>query len=88
MTEKQKINDIDFITIEEAAEMTRGTRVTFVPGMQAIFAEALKNLKIKFAWIVHSNDGLDEISPYDITNVCQLNDGKIDNIKINPKSIL
>ena len=32
MTEKQKINDIDFITIEEAAEMTRGTRVTFVPG--------------------------------------------------------
>ena len=28
MTEKQKINDIDFITIEEAAEMTRGTRVT------------------------------------------------------------
>ena len=52
-----------------------------------IFAEALKNLKIKFAWIVHSNDGLDEISPYDITNVCQLNDGKIDNIKINPKDL-
>ena len=53
----------------------------------SIFAEALKNLKIKFAWIVHSNDGLDEISPYDITNVCQLNDGKIDNIKINPKDL-
>ena len=53
----------------------------------SIFAEALKNLKIKFAWIVHSNDGLDEISPYDVTNVCQLNDGKIDNIKINPKDL-
>ena len=52
-----------------------------------IFAEALKNLKIKFAWIVHSNDGLDEISPYDITNVCQLKNGNIDKIKINPKDL-
>ena len=25
-----------------------------------IFAEALKNLNIKFAWIVNSEDGLDE----------------------------
>ena len=29
-----------------------------------VFAEALKNLNIKFAWIVNSEDGLDEISPY------------------------
>ena len=36
------------------------------------FAEGLKNLNIKFAWIVNSNDGLDEISPYDKTNVVQL----------------
>ena len=28
-----------------------------------IFAEGLKNLNIKFAWIVNSEDGLDEISP-------------------------
>ena len=41
---KQNFNDLDFITIEEAAEMTSGTRVTFVPGMQAIYAEALKNV--------------------------------------------
>ena len=37
-----------------------------------IFASALKNLNIKFAWIVNSDDGLDEISPYDKTNVVQL----------------
>ena len=39
-----------------------------------IFANALKNLDIKFAWIVNSEDGLDEISPYAKTNVIQLKD--------------
>ena len=49
-----------------------------------IFAEGLKNLKIKFAWIVNSEDGLDEISPYAKTNVIQLKDGKISEIIIDP----
>ena len=49
-----------------------------------IFANALKNLNIKFAWIVNSEDGLDEISPYAKTNVVQLNDDKITEIKIDP----
>jgi anthranilate phosphoribosyltransferase len=52
-----------------------------------IFAEGLKNLNIKFAWIVNSEDGLDEISPYAKTNVIQLKDGKISEIIIDPKSI-
>ena len=42
-----------------------------------IFANALNNLDIKFAWIVNSEDGLDEISPYAKTNVIQLKDKKI-----------
>ena len=50
-----------------------------------IFAKGLKNLGIKFAWIVNSEDGLDEISPYANTNVIQLKDGKISEIIINPK---
>ena len=52
-----------------------------------IFAKALKNLKIKFAWIVNSEDGLDEISPYAKTNVTQLKDGKISEILIDPNSL-
>ena len=52
-----------------------------------IFAEALKNLNIKFAWIVNSEDGLDEISPYAKTNVTQLKDGKISEILIDPNSL-
>ena len=39
----------------------------------------LKNLNIKFAWIVNSEDGLDEISPYAKTNVVQLKNNR--NIK-------
>ena len=50
-----------------------------------IFAEGLKNLNIKFAWIVNSEDGLDEISPYAITNVMQLKDDKISEFMIEPK---
>ena len=50
-----------------------------------VFAEGLKNLNIKFAWIVNSEDGLDEISPYANTNVIQLKDGKISEITIDPK---
>ena len=49
-----------------------------------IFADSLKNLKIKFAWIVNSEDGLDEISPYAKTNVVQLKDDKITEIVIDP----
>jgi len=52
-----------------------------------IFATALNNLNIKFAWIVHSEDGLDEISPYDKTNVVQLKNGVISEISINPKDL-
>ena len=52
-----------------------------------IFANALKNLNIKFAWIVNSEDGLDEISPYAKTNIIQLKDNKISEIAINPKKL-
>ena len=52
-----------------------------------IFAEALNNLDIKFAWIVNSEDGLDEISPYAKTNVIQLKDNDISEIIIDPKEL-
>ena len=47
----------------------------------------MKNLDIKFAWIVNSEDGLDEISPYAKTNVVQLKDGNISEISIDPKEL-
>ena len=51
------------------------------------FANALKSLDIKFAWIVNSEDGLDEISPYAKTNVIQLKNNVISEIVIDPKKL-
>ena len=52
-----------------------------------IFANALKNLNIKFAWIVNSEDGLDEISPYAKTNIVQLKNDEITELTIDPKEL-
>jgi len=52
-----------------------------------VFANALKNLNIKYAWIVNSEDGLDEISPYAKTNVVQLKNGEISEMIIDPKKL-
>ena len=52
-----------------------------------IFANALKSLDIKFAWILSSDDGLDEISPYAKTNVMQLKNNEITEITIDPKRL-
>ena len=51
------------------------------------FANALKNLNIKFAWIANSEDGLDEISPYAKTNIVQLKNGEISEILIDPNEL-
>ena len=52
-----------------------------------IFANALNNLDIKFAWVVNSEDGLDEISPYAKTNVIQLKNNIISEIVIDPQEL-
>ena len=59
----------------------------FDKNLLKIFASALRNLDTKFAWIVNSEDGLDEISPYAKTNVVQLKDGKISEFIIDPKEL-
>ena len=50
-------------------------------------ANALKNLQSKHAWIVHSDDGMDEISPFALTNIVEIKDNKINQIKIDPKKV-
>ena len=52
-----------------------------------IFANALNNLDIKFAWIINSEDGLDEITPYTKTNIIQLKNKVISEITIDPKKL-
>ena len=59
----------------------------FDKNLLKIFADALRNLNIKYAWIVNSEDGLDEISPYTKTNVVQLKNSEITEIIIDPKEL-
>ena len=59
----------------------------FDKNLLKIFADALRNLNIKYAWIVNSEDGMDEISPYAKTNVVQLKNDKISEIIIDPKEL-
>ena len=73
--------------LSNPALVTRQVIGVFDKKLLKIFAEGLKNLDIKFAWIVNSEDGLDEISPYAKTNIMQLRDGQISEISIDPKSL-
>jgi anthranilate phosphoribosyltransferase len=52
-----------------------------------IFANALKNLNIVFAWIVNSEDGLDEISPFARTLVYQIKNNEIKEFTIDPNEL-
>ena len=48
------------------------------------FAEALRENKVDNAMIVHSEDGMDEISPFAKTKIIELNNGKIKKFIIDP----
>tara|TARA_A100000164_G_scaffold266851_1_gene238703 strand:- start:761 stop:1678 length:918 start_codon:yes stop_codon:yes gene_type:complete len=51
------------------------------------FAEALKENGVVHAYIVHSDDGMDEISPFEKTNIVELKEGNITRFSIDPKSL-
>ena len=51
------------------------------------FAEALRENHAVHAYIVHSEDGMDEISPFAKTNVVELKNNKIKEFSINPKEL-
>ena len=51
------------------------------------FAEALKENEVENAFIVHSEDGMDEISPFAKTKIIELNNGSIKNFVIDPSNL-
>ena len=51
------------------------------------FAEALRDNNVIHAFIVNSEDGMDEISPFAKTNIVELKNGNIKEFKIDPKSL-
>ena len=51
------------------------------------FAEALKENNVEHAFIVHSEDGMDEISPFAKTKIVELNNRNIKRFLIDPKDL-
>ena len=51
------------------------------------FAEALKENGVVHAYVVHSEDGMDEISPFEKTTIVELKEGKITQFSIDPKNL-
>lgn len=64
-----KTESPEFITLDEAAAMTIGTRVTFIPGIPAMFSEALKNIcfvkGVPLIRVLHPRMGLDDTTEED-----------------------
>lgn len=58
-----------FITLDEAARMTAGTRITFIPGIPAMYSEALKNIcyvkAIPIIRVLHPMMGVDKATGED-----------------------
>jgi anthranilate phosphoribosyltransferase len=50
-------------------------------------ANVLSNLGVKHAYVVHGEDGLDEITNTDKTKVAELKDGRVDTYLISPKDL-
>ena len=73
--------------LSSPANVKRQVVGVFDKKLLKVFAEALKNLNLKKAFIVNSQDGLDEISPYADTNIVELNNGKIKEFILNPKDL-
>ena len=71
--------------LSSPAKVKRQVVGVFDKKLLKIFAEALKNLNLKKALIVHSQDGLDEISPYAKTDIVELTNGKITESVLDPR---
>jgi anthranilate phosphoribosyltransferase len=53
--------------------------------LRPIAAQALGELGVTGAWVVHSEDGLDELSPAGPTRVSVLRDGRVDERVVHPE---
>lgn len=58
----------------------------FEPRLVPIIAEVLNRLGVELGWVVHSQDGLDEISNCDETEIASLEKGEVELFKISPES--
>jgi anthranilate phosphoribosyltransferase len=73
--------------LSSPANVKRQVVGVFNKKWQRPFAEALRENNVVHAYIVHSEDGMDEISPFAKTYVVELKDKKINEFIINPQEL-
>jgi len=73
--------------LSNPAKVKRQVIGVFDKNLLTTFAKALRNLNLDFAWIVNSDDGLDEISPYTKTKVVQLKNNSVKEFTIDPSEL-
>ena len=73
--------------LSSPAQVTRQVVGVFDKKWMRPFAEALKENNVTHAYIVHSEDGMDEISPFEKTNIVELQNNTISEFVIDPKEL-
>ena len=63
--------------LSSPAQVTRQVVGVFDKKWMRPFAEALRENNVTHAYIVHSEDGMDEISPFEKTNIVELQNNNI-----------
>ncbi len=59
----------------------------FAPELTDRFAQVLRELGSERAWVVHAEDGLDEISTLGPTRISELQDGRVKTWMLDPKAL-
>ncbi len=59
----------------------------FSPELTDRLATVLRELGSKHAWVVHAEDGLDELSTLGVTRVSELRDGEVRTFNIDPEEV-
>ena len=59
----------------------------FAPELTDRLAAVLRELGSERAWVVHADDGLDELSTLGPTQISELRDGSLSTWKLDPKSL-
>jgi anthranilate phosphoribosyltransferase len=59
----------------------------FAPELTDRLAEVLRELGSERAWVVHADDGLDELSTLGPTRVSELQDGEVHTWRLDPQSV-
>ncbi len=73
--------------LSSPAQVTRQVVGVFDKKWMRPFAEALRENNVTHAYIVHSEDGMDEISPFEKTNIVELQNNNINEFVIDPKEL-